>query len=63
MAIRIYAAPELPGAVPGAVFTDGDTSVILINPRYLSDRTVWLREVVNSILDEAGAQPALSAVG
>lgn len=63
--IRIYAAPELHGAVPGAVFTDGDTSVILLNPDFLDDQTAWLREVINSLLDEAssGPRPALSAVG
>jgi len=60
--IRIYAAPELPGAVPGAVFTDGDTSVILYNPDY-TDRCAWLRSVINSLLDEAGVRLALAAAG
>lgn len=59
MPIRIFRATELPPEVPGALFTDGDTTVILINGAYLGsrDRSAWLREIMNSLLVAADTGP------
>jgi hypothetical protein len=55
--IRIYKA-ALPAEVPGAIFDDGHTTVILANERYIDEgRNDWLREVLNSLLAEADTNP------
>lgn len=56
MPIRMFRVNDLPPQVPGAVFSDAEATVILLNGRYLSslEQSAWLREVVNSLLAEAG---------
>lgn len=58
--IRLYRAEELPPEVPGALFTDGENTVILINARHMisTERGAWLREVLNSLLAEASRGPS-----
>lgn len=53
--IRLFRAIELPAEVPGALFTDGENTVVLVNPTYLGNRdlSAWLREVLNSLLATA----------
>lgn len=56
--IRLYRAEELPAEVPMALFTDGEDTVLLVNPGHISmENSQRMREMMNSLLVEHDCGP------
>lgn len=61
--IQLFRASELPPDVPGMIVTDGDTTVILLNPACLSTLgTLLMYRVANALLSVFDTEARVDAV-